>query len=336
MVVNSLILITLSAWILRPSADSGHADPNAPRADHNAEEQVLPTKADLLALTGVRFGLSAPQVPWSTQEIDRLANTAGTRPTILQYFVKWSQAFRPEAVQMSYAQGAMPVLSWEPWSGMEAGLDQPDFALAKIINGSYDAYIRTFASAVRDQPWPIAIRFAHEMNGHWYPWSERRSGNRAGEYAKAWRHVHDLFTAVGALNVIWIWSPNILRPVPKVSLKTLYPGDAYVDWVGIVGYATKEHTAAEVYKPTMSALRTFTRKPILITENGANPSSFKDDWIKSFFRWLPKHPDVVGFVWFEYSLAEGGSSDWRFTESPATIAAFRQGLKEVTLARAPT
>ena len=47
------------------------------------------------------------------------------------------------------------------------------------------------------------------MNGSWFPWSEGVNGNRAGEYVAAWRHVHDIFTAVGATNVTWVWCPNV-------------------------------------------------------------------------------------------------------------------------------
>ena len=47
------------------------------------------------------------------------------------------------------------------------------------------------------------------MNGNWFPWSEGVNGNQAGEYVTAWRHVHDIFTAVGATNVTWVWCPNV-------------------------------------------------------------------------------------------------------------------------------
>ncbi|MBC3844311.1 hypothetical protein GXW82_41620 [Streptacidiphilus sp. 4-A2] len=39
----------------------------------------------------------------------------------------------------------------------------------------------------------------------------------------AWQHIHDIFQNEGVSNVIWVWSPNIINPVPSVQLKAYYP-----------------------------------------------------------------------------------------------------------------
>src|SRR5262249_40640248 len=157
--------------------------------------------------------------PWSSAEINAIADSAGARPTLLQFFVRWTDDFQGEALVTCYAHGAVPIMSWEPWAGINSGYSQPRFALRHIIRGRFEPYTPRVAEAVRDQRVPVALRFAHEMNGTWYPWSESQSGNRPGQYVVAWRHVHDIFRQVGATNVIWIWSPNIIRPVPQVSLR---------------------------------------------------------------------------------------------------------------------
>lgn len=341
MIFNAVVLIGFTGWILKvaaakqenwpPSGGLGRGSAPSPAASGKAPRPV-PTKERILTQQGIRFGVSAPQAPWSASEIDGIATAAGTRPTMLQFFVKWNQDFRPEAVTASYGQGALPVISWEPWAGVDKGESQPTYALARIIRGDFDQYLTRFATGVRDQRWPVAIRLAHEMNGHWYPWSERRSGNRKGEFVLAWRHIHDLFTRVGATNVIWVWSPNIIRPVPSVNLKALYPGDAYVDWIGMVGYAIKESTAAAVFEPTLHKLRDFTRRPCLITETGVQNGPAKARWITDFIKWLNKRPDITGFIWFEFSKEQGGTSDWRFSATPESTKAFRENLAQARLA----
>jgi glycosyl hydrolase family 26 len=278
------------------------------------------------------FGLATPQAPWSRSELNAASAKAGAHPTMIQFFVKWTQEFRPDAVSMCYSQHALPLLSWEPWAGVKNGQSQPAFALRRITSGAYDAYITRFARGIRDQRWPVVLRFAHEMNGNWYPWSESRSGNRPGDYVQAWRHVHDIFTRVGVTNVIWVWSPNIVRAVPLVSLGNLYPGDSYVDWAGIVGYDAGEQAAGEVFDPTIARIRMFTRKPVLITETGAEPGLAKATWTASLFPWLRRHRDVVGFVWFELSRSEGGVADWRFSADPSTQRAFHDGIVESSFA----
>jgi beta-mannanase len=294
---------------------------------------TVPSKGQILHLVGKQFGVSTYKAPWSLAEVDQVAKASGVHPTMIEYFVKWTEPFRPEAVSLCYNQNALPVLSWEPWAGPEHGLDQPAYALAGIAAGKYDNYIAQFAKGIRNQRWPVVLRFAHEMNGNWYPWSEQRAGNRPGDYVRAWRHVHALFDRVGATNVIWVWSPNIIRAVPGVSLQALYPGDRYVDWVGVVGYGVRESTAATTFDPTLAVLRQFTQRPVLITETGAQPGATKAVWTSDFFRWLNLHHEVIGFIWFERDKSTGGRTDWRFTADPLTLRAFRNGIARTKLVR---
>ena len=83
-----------------------------------------------------------------------------------------------------------------------------------MIAGRYDEYIREFAEEARAWGHPFFLRFNWEMNGDWFPWSEGVNGNPSGEYVAAWRHVHDIFAAVGATNVTWVWCPFV---DPKAS-----------------------------------------------------------------------------------------------------------------------
>jgi glycosyl hydrolase family 26 len=338
MAVNGLVVAGFAGWILMPSAIAPAPENRiapAPPITAVTELPQPPTREQILELEGLRFGISAPEVPWSSRHFDRLASSASASPTMIQAFVNWTQDYPSETVELSYRRGALPVLSWEPWAGGDGGADQPEYALHRIIDGEFDPYIRGFAVAMREHGWPVAIRFAHEMNGYWFPWSEQTSGNRPGEYLAAWRHVHDLFEDLDVDNAIWLWSPNILRPVPSIDLRALYPGDDYVDWIGMVGYAVEESTAAAVFGPTLDALREFTDKSLVITETGAQPGERKAPWIEDFFDWLAEHPDVIGFIWFEYDTHEGGNADWRFTATPESMAAFREGLTSSQLAPPP-
>lgn len=351
---NATVLIALTLWLVStvfvgsPTSSSRSAPgpglgPNTAQAVAVGSSKAgsasaapapppVPAKDAFLKPPAPYFGLTTPQAPWSRSELNAVSAQAGAHPTLIEFFVTWTQEFRPDAVSMCYSQHALPLLSWEPWAGLKYGNSQPAFALRRIISGAYDAYITRFAQGIRDQRWPVVLRFAHEMNGNWYPWSESQSGNRPGEYVKAWRHVHDIFTRVRATNVIWVWSPNIIRPVPQVNLSALYPGDAYVDWVGMVGYDASEPTAGEVFDPTIARIRMFTHKPLLITETGAGPSAWKAAWTTSLFSWLRQHRDVVGFTWFELSQSQGGNKDWRFSADPKTQQAFHSGIVESNLA----
>ncbi|MFF0293501.1 glycoside hydrolase family 26 protein [Kitasatospora sp. NPDC004615] len=347
MVVNGLLLCTLSYGVLAAlGAQDGtlgyHGLGNSAKTSGldrllqpKKAEPVIPGREIFANPEGKKyFGVSTQESPFSSAEVTSVQQSAGAAPSMTEYFVQWNQEFDPKAITAAYGHGTLPVLAWEPWAGTELGKDQPDYALSTITGGKHDDYINRFAQAVATQKWPVAIRFAHEMNGSWYPWSEQANGNHAGDYVQAWRHVHDLFKAAGATNVIWVWSPNILRPVPDIDITKLYPGDQYVDWAGMVGYGTnEERTADATFGPTLDLLRSISSKPILITETGREPNSMlKPVWISDFFAWLAKQPDVVGFIWFQRNKSQGAEANWRFDDTTPSLRAFSNGLRQITLA----
>ena len=176
---------------------------------------------------------------------------------------------------------------------------------------------------------PVGLRLAHEMNGTWYPWSDGRNGNAEGSYVAMWQYVHDRFTAAGADNVLWIWSPNVTFGGSS-ELASLYPGDEYVDWVGVVGYfghlaaTPTSHPGFEgLFGNTITQLRTFTDLPILITETGATEDGgLKADWITEVVDAFAEEPGILGFVWFDVDK----ETDWRVASSPESQAAFRAAV----------
>ncbi len=163
------------------------------------------------------------------------------------------------------------------------------------------------------------MSFGHEMNGDWYPWGTQ--GTTAADFVHAWQHIHDIFNEVGATNVIWIWSPNVINPVPSVQLKAYYPGDAYVDWIGMIGYytLTGEDTFKELYGPTMTEVGKFTSKPYIISETASQAGQRRKADVDNLFDGVATHDNVLGFVWFDMIKR----ADWRIEISPVALAEFK-------------
>jgi hypothetical protein len=130
---------------------------------------------------------------------------------------------------------------------------------------------------------------------------------------------------VGATSVIWVWSPNVINPVRAVQLKPYYPGDAYVDWAGMIGYYTLggAHTFSTLYGPTMREVRTFTDKPFFIAETAAQPGARRPTDIADLLSGVRQHSDVIGFVWFHIKKR----ADWRIYNDAPAITAFRRGIR---------
>ncbi len=295
---------------------------------------TVTTMAELRAPKALHFGVSTPGSP-NEPETETVATAAGRRPTVQEYFVNWNQEFEPDRVTESYRLGAVPVVTWQPSAGKEAGEDQPTYALRLIASGAHDAYIARFADSVKSAGRPVVIRFAHEMNAEWYPWSEQHSGNRPGDFVDAWRHVYDVFATRKVANALWFWCPNIHRGTNKHELARYFPGDKYVDWIGMDGYSESETSAGQVFDETYEDLVSLSRKPIFIGETGVKPTPNKALWTVDFFRWIKNRPQLVGFSWFQHSDQEGGRFDWRFTTSPGALKAFQDGLADQNLVSWP-
>ena len=167
------------------------------------------------------------------------------------------------------------------------------------------------------------------MNGNWYPWGT--TDTTPAEFVAAWRRIHNLFTQAGASNVIWVWNPNDIFPVPQVPLKPYYPGNAYVDWIGITGYfsTTGPHTFAQLYAPTMTEVRGFTSKPFIIAETSIETGPSEALCARQLIlRTVMAHPRMLGLIWVDYDKL---NVDWRVESRPIIESAVRSDLSKVPL-----
>jgi hypothetical protein len=131
-----------------------------------------------------------------------------------------------------------------------------------------------------------------------------------------------LFRANGARNALWVWSPNVIRGAESRTIGQYWPGERYVDLVGLTGYGIDERSPDQTYRATLRQLYALTAKPVLLTEVGVRPGRDKRSWLTAFGPWLRRNPRVVGFVWNEV-LRDGV---WRYDDTPAHLAAFKSSL----------
>jgi hypothetical protein len=303
-----------------------------------AERKPLPIDAAISLVTPVsgwtKESYLDPELPHlgvsfgsSVREIDAYQPLAGHQVDTALVFKTWgnNESFeRLDFVNLN-KRGIMPILSWEPWDNLGSPQNQSEFTLESIVMGEHDAYIENWAREISELEFPIVLRFAHEMNGAWYPWSEQRNGNKKGDFVKAWKHIYEIFETEGARNVIWAWAPNVNRYLRNISLSELYPGDQFVDVIGFSGYSVSDIDDFErVYASSFEELRGFTNKNVLITELGVGGNlATRPDRMKSLLAGLGRTQGVIGYIWFHKSKRE----DWRIDYSPSTLAAYRIGSR---------
>lgn len=238
-----------------------------------------------------------------------------------------------------------------PMMSMNTGDTPP----ANIAAGSNDDQIRGFANALKKwitetdvlgQPAPAGgrrffIRLNWEGNASWYPWSPMNKATDCDsllrleqDYVNAWRRVHDLVMApelgLTSTQVSWIFSVNSADVVlPSVEgcangasdiTRNIFPGDAYVDWVGIDAYSyCSVQTPAQIMDDMVTRLRSMSDRPLSINEVGTTTTALvgscgtigdKARWITSYLNYLQAQ-DIKMTVWFNTnSFLNGNPQDW--------------------------
>jgi hypothetical protein len=237
-------------------------------------------------------------------------------------------------------------------------------SLANGAAGLYDSHFVTLAGKLvsRGLANNTIVRLGHEFNGDWYPWKVRNATD-AASYAAYWRKVVTAMRAVpGAENLKFEWC-GIARVWTSYPIADAYPGDAYVDYIGVDVYdkcsaantyeapypdgltpaqlLTRRNTAWGYISGTlnnnMGAWRNFAAsrgKPFTIPEWGVsvNTSGGKDNpvFIQKMYEYIHEPDNNVHYhSYFDVQAGDGHHQLTQLpnggpTEFPQAAAMFRQ------------
>ena len=283
-----------------------------PKAVHTPPAQ--PSKQSVRYL-----GVFEPDAPSSYAGINQFAQAIGREPNVVLYYSRWLEPFNLDFVTAAARHGAVTLVQIAP----------RNIPLESIASGRYDSYLQSYASEVKAFGARVILSFGHEMNGNWYSWGYSHTSPSA--FVAAWRHIVSVFRSQGAGNVTWLWTVNVLGVPDRIPEPSpWWPGNSYVNWVGIDGYYwNSTMDFASVFGPTIGAVRELTHDPILIAETGAEPSAGQSAKITNLFAGVSTF-GLLGFVYFDdndFSAATSGRpANWRLS-NPAALAAFRQQAK---------
>ena len=228
-----LFLLTLCACNINPSA-------------------VPCAEIDGRALAPADGTLMGVNLEWGKETLAEYSENLGERPAVAVTFADFpfneeDPALIAAAAEQVRGNGGMLLLTLEPFEGLEAVTQQRSDELAAML-------ARFNTNGV-----PVVVRFAHEMNGSWYPW-----GQQPAEYIAAFHRVADAVHR-DAPGSAMMWAPNYAGGYPFAggdheampgtadftALDTTadgvltdaddpyapyYPGDDVVDWVGMSLY----------------------------------------------------------------------------------------------------
>jgi hypothetical protein len=273
------------------------------------------------AVASIKLGAYVPNAPEDAAALDGYAALVGRKPDIV---MKYSNVTDPlltsTEVANLEARGQTPMVTWQLY---KSGWSGPTISLSDIAAGAYDGYLRRAADLAQSLPFDVMIRFGHEMNGDWYPWSGHPSA-----YVNAWRHIVTVFRGEGASNVKWVWSPNV--DLGSYPFARYFPGDSWVDYVALDGYnwgtsgvgTDRWQSLSQVFSSSYQQITQMSTKPVIIAETSSSEvGGDKAAWIREgLLRTVPEQfPRVRAVVWFDRWMEQ----DWRVNSSQESLQAFK-------------
>jgi len=263
----------------------------------------------------IQLGAYTPEAPANARALSEYAAMVGRQPDIVMWYRDFGRPLLgSNEIANLQATGQTPMVTWEPYNQ----------SLSQIASGAYDSYLHKSADIAKSWGGTLMVRFAHEMNGTWYPWAG--SDSAPSTYLAAWQHIVSLFRSDGATNVKWVWSPFV-QVGRKYPIPSYFPGDAWVDYVGLDGYnwgsanGTWQSLEA-VFSASYSIVTQLSTKPVIITETSSSETGGdKAAWIRAgLMSTIPQSfPRVSAVVWFNNVQED----DWRVNSSQASLGAYR-------------
>jgi hypothetical protein len=273
--------------------------------------------------------------PW---HVPAWAQNVGFRPRYVARFEAFSRRATIDSfLREAERQGLRRVLvTWEPWRPVPPELGavqqfrtQPRYRNRDIARGVQDAYIVRFARSLASFHGRVDLRYAHEMNGTWYPWSHDPVG-----YRGAWRHIVRLFRAAGAHNVRFVWSvnPSLFLPYRTWlrSVRVYWPGRRYVGAVGstMINFGGQKRYTVARFVPRLRELRRRYHNPVLLTEVNTVYRG-RARWLRDLRRLVARTPWIRSLAWYQHrsrgqvQIPGAGNLAWDVQRDPVGAALLR-------------
>lgn len=208
-----------------------------------------------------------------------------------------------------------------------------------LLNGKYDEFLNQYARDIKEFGHPVLFRLNNEMNGDWCIYSSYFTSNDTELFKATWRHIYNIFQKNGVENALWVWNPHDLS-FPGFQWNhylTYYPGDQYVDIIGLTGYNPGNYFKGEswrsfneIYPSLYKEYEAIFQQPFMITEFGSNSyGGDKIGWIKDMFDNIDQFKNIKVAIWWngiDYDHEGNPGRIYRLDQSDEMLEVFKNGL----------
>jgi mannan endo-1,4-beta-mannosidase len=188
-----------------------------------------------------------------------------------------------QEIVAQYKRGGIITLSWHPYNPVTGknAWDPSGTPLKEILSGGavhakFESWIGKVAAfikslkTVKGNRIPVIFRPWHEMTGGWFWWGCKSCTPE--EYKSIYRYTIDRLHSLGVDNAVICYSPGADSNETAERYMTYYPGDKYVDMLGVDAYqyGSKEQYVKDVRNELaiMQQLSAAHKKLYALTETG--------------------------------------------------------------------
>jgi len=272
------------------------------------------------------------------EALTAVQNKIDKKVAIAHFYTGWSNLENPQLIsqlQTASNNGWRPMVSANPYFFDRCQANGKTLYQA-ISSGNCDDFIKSVGLSLKQYGKPIFLRFAWEMNIDSMDWSIQTTGSSPADYINAWRRFHDIVSAQGATNVLWVFAPNTMSS-SSIAYNLLYPGDSYVDWIGLDGYNwgttqlwSSWESFAKTFQASYNSLTTIAPgKPLMLSEvNTTDVGGDKPFWYTDMLtQQIPYNfPRISAVVFYNEDRTQQEKVNWLIDSSPASLQAFIQGI----------
>lgn len=215
--------------------------------------------------------------------------------------------FPKEQVKILKQIGKVPFIKMLPFNRC-IDLDYEPYKLQRFLDGDHDEDIRKWARQAKKSKTELLLSFGSEMNGYWFPWNNKHNGGSSKSqygdpllydgqerFRDTYRHIINIFREEEVDNVTWFFHVNCFwgKEEPGNDIEGYYPGDEYIDWIGVSCYGSQspeypewwdlELTFDSLYQVIENSEIISADKPIALVEFGVAEHPRKVEWINNAF-----------------------------------------------------
>jgi mannan endo-1,4-beta-mannosidase len=288
----------------------------------------------------VDFGIFEPTYPLYAYRLKQIENLLNYEFPVVLLYNSFQLPFKTEYMNRAKEQGK--VVEYGLYTTDVVDGVEKDITL-EILAGKYDDYLEHLAQSFNEYDYPVLFRLNNEMNGEWVWYSSHKVGKDTDLFIQCWRYIYNKFMEHGVDNLIFVWNPNE-KSFPNFAYNhylNYYPGNEYVDVIGLTSYNTGNYYKGEIWRSFSEAYDHFYydyvnhfKHPMMITEfSCASMGGNKAEWFEDMFERITQYDRIkLAVLWngqdYDTSKPEKTvSRNYRIDLEQDVVEAIRKGLE---------